>query len=146
VTTLDDLLSRGLLQQVQVDLAAIDRLMTDARHHLRTAALALEQGDRSGAYQIAYDAARKALTAMLLLRGLRARGVGAHVTLLVAARSAFADAEGIDALERFDRVRRTRNRAEYFGRDFDEDEVAHDVDIASSIVALAERVLADGQS
>ncbi len=143
MTTLDDLRSRGLLQEVQVDHTAIDRLMIDARRHLRTAALALEGGDHAGAYQIGYDAARKALTAMLLSRGLRARGVGAHVTLLEATRSVFGNADSIGALERFDRVRRTRNEAEYFGRDFDEDEVAHDVGIATSVVALADRVLAD---
>lgn len=143
MTTLDDLRSRGLLQEVQVDRTAIDRLMNDARRHLHTAALALEGEDRAGAYQIAYDAARKGLTAMLLSRGLRARGSGAHLTLLEATRSAFRNADGIDALERFDRMRRTRNQAEYFGRDFDEDEVAHDIGIATSVVALAERVLGE---
>ncbi len=143
MTTLEELRSRGLLQEVQADRTAIDRLMNDARRHLHTAALALESGDQAAAYQIAYDAARKALTAMLLSRGLRARGVGAHATMLEATRSAFEGADGIDALKRFDRIRRTRNQAEYFGRDFDDDEVTHDVGIAASVVALAERVLGE---
>ena len=143
MTTLEDLGSRGLLQEVELDRTAIARLMNDAQRHLQTAALAIVGGDRAGAYQIAYDAARKALTAMLLSRGLRARGVGAHLTLLEATRLSFRNAEGIDALDRFDRMRRTRNQAEYIGRDFDEDEVAHDVGIATSVVVLAGRVLAD---
>ena len=56
MTTLDDLRSRGLLQEVRADRTAIDRLMNDARRHLHTAALALESEDQAAAYQIAYDA------------------------------------------------------------------------------------------
>jgi hypothetical protein len=142
VTVVDDLRDRGLLQEVPVDPTAIDRLMRDAQRHLRTAAVALEGGDRAGAYQIGYDAGRKALSAMLLSIGLRARGAAAHATSIQAARSAFGDADETGVLGRFDRLRRTRNQAEYVGRDFDDTEVAHDIEVARSVVVLAERVLA----
>jgi uncharacterized protein (UPF0332 family) len=143
VTVLDELRARGLLQESPIDRAALERLMQDARRHLRTAALALREEDRAGAYQIAYDAGRKAITAMLLSRGLRARGVGAHSTAIQAATSIFGDADGDGALGRFDRLRRTRNQAEYLGREFDDAEVTHDIEIATAVVALADRVLAD---
>lgn len=139
--TLDDLRARHLIQDVPVDGAAIDRLLGDARLHLATAERALEVGDLAGAYQLAYDAARKSLTAMLLSKGLRARGVGAHATLARAVEASFAAILGVELLGPFDRMRQMRNQAEYVGRSFDREDVLHDLGLAGGIVALAEQLL-----
>lgn len=84
------------------------------------------------AYQVAYDAARKALTALLNSRGLRTKGLGAHATLIEVATE--LDPESAKSFERLDRLRRTRNESEYSGHWFDEGEVARDIVIASDIV------------
>jgi HEPN domain-containing protein len=138
---LDGLRARGSLQDVETDDTAAARLLEDARLHLRTARTGLDAGDLAGAYQLAYDAARKSLTALLLSNGLRVRGVGAHVALIDACRGLFGDAPGIDSLDRLDRMRRTRNQAEYLGRSFDRDEVLHDLATAEAVVAFVEGVL-----
>jgi uncharacterized protein (UPF0332 family) len=134
---LDDLRARGRIQDVPRDPVAIERLLDDAHRHLATAVTALEEGDLAGAYQVAYDAARKSLTAFMLSRGVRARGLGAHAALIEATRALLADAEGVEALDPFDRMRQVRNEAEYAGHPFDRDEVQHDIVAASRIVDLA---------
>lgn len=138
---IEDLRARRLVQEVPVDAKAIGRLLDDARLHLGTALRALEVEDLAGAYQLAYDAARKSLTAMLLSRGLRARGVAAHATLLQAVEAAFVAAPGIELLGPFDRMRQTRNQAEYVGRSFDREDVLHDLAASERIVGLAESIL-----
>ena len=137
---LEQLRSRGAIQDVEIDERAIERLLEDARLHLRTARAALEE-DLAGAYQLAYDAARKSLTSLLASRGLRARGVGAHATLVEACRILFPDAVGVDVLPRLERMRRTRNQAEYLGRDFDRAEVLHDLTTSEAVVAFVEALL-----
>ncbi len=134
---LEDLRERRRLQDVPVDQTAIARLIEDARRHLATAPRALDGGDLAGAYQLAYDAARKSLTALLLSRGLRPRGPGAHATLIEATRAICAGIAGVDALDPLDRMRQVRNEAEYTGHPFDRDEVQDDIVAAARIVAFA---------
>ncbi len=73
---IDDLIRRGSVQRVPIDARAVTRLMRDAMQHLDTASAGLEGGDLAGAFQLAYDAARKSLTALALSRGLRTKGEG----------------------------------------------------------------------
>lgn len=112
--------------------------MTDAGLHLRTAEEAARLGDLAGAYQLAYDAGRKALSALLRKRGLRTKGEGAHATLITA--TGALGLPGTDAvpLDRFDRMRRTRNATEYGGREITTDEVVADLEIARTVVAFVE--------
>ena len=138
---LNELRAEGRIQDVPVDPRAASRLLEDAGRHLRTARLALQEGDLSGSYQLAYDAARKSLTAMLLSRGLRARGLGAHAVLIEAVRAVFVQEKDIEVLRPLDRMRRIRNDAEYAGHPFDGDEVEHDLAAAAAIVAFAADVL-----
>lgn len=64
------------LQQVQPSREHADRLLRQSRAHLATAAKVADD-DPAGAYGLLYDAARKALTAVLENQGLRptSRGV-----------------------------------------------------------------------
>ena len=138
---LDELRAQGRIQDVPVDPRVVSQLLEDADRHLRTAALALREGDLAGSYQLAYDAARKSLTAMLLSRSLRPRGLGAHAVLIEAVRAEFVHEAGIEVLRPLDRMRRIRNDAEYTGYPFDRDEVVHDLGAAAAIVAFAADVL-----
>lgn len=99
---------------------------------MKTAATAQRDGDLAGAYQVAYDAARKALTALLNSRGLRTKGLGSHMSIIEVASELFP--EHAKSFERLDRLRRTRNESEYSGHWFDDDEVSRDIAIASGIV------------
>jgi HEPN domain-containing protein len=137
--TIDDLVASGRAQRVPQDAAAQERLLEDADLHLSTAGGALKNGDLAGAYQLAYDAARKALTALLNSEGLRTKGLGSHMSTIEIASELFPGSA--TSFERLDRLRRTRNESEYSGHFFDPNEVARDIGIASSIVGSARREL-----
>jgi HEPN domain-containing protein len=97
--------------------------------------------DTSMAFVAAYDAARKALSAILAVQGLRAKGgEGGHAVLLDAVRSQFPDHRR--ELQRFDWMRTVRNNTEY--PDFTTPsatptDAAEARQAAETIVALAER-------
>src|SRR2546430_13964397 len=110
MTTTDDLVRRGAVQRVAVETAGVERLLDDADRHLNTASAALQSGDLAGAFQLAYDPARKSLTALALSRGLRTRGEGAHATVIDVVEIEFAGAPGVEVVGKLDRLRRTRNR------------------------------------
>jgi HEPN domain len=100
-------------------------------------------GDLAGAYQLAYDGARKAVTALLAAQGLRVRARAGHSMLVEVVVALYGGHEGGDVLAQLDRMRRIRNEAEYAGHWFDEEEVAHDLNIASRIVEFVIGVLGE---
>jgi hypothetical protein len=77
---IDQMLARGQITRVAPNRAQSDQLLTQAEAHLRSAQV-LRDADTAGAFVLAYDAARKALTAILLNQGLKPRGEGAHALL-----------------------------------------------------------------
>lgn len=80
---IDDLLSRGRLTRVTPNRDLAETLLAQARAHVVSCAAVVE-ADPAGAFTLVYDAARKALTAILVNEGLRAGGDGAHAVLLEA--------------------------------------------------------------
>ena len=91
--------------------------------------------DPSGAYALAYDAARKSVAAALLMSGHRVLSrPGSHQALAQYAESIAIQADE-PALTRFDRLRRNRNRSEYGSRSFGKAEVAEAIDTAKAIRA-----------
>ena len=64
---IDQMLARGQITRVAPNRAQSDQLLTQAEAHLRSAQV-LRDADTAGAFVLAYDAARKALTAILLRR------------------------------------------------------------------------------
>ena len=100
--------------------------------------------DPEAAYSALYDAARKALVAVLENQGLRPTSTGGHVAVLEAV-SAQLDPPLGGVLRPFDRIRRRRRRdAEYPPVDAPEltgDDVLEDVSKVEQILQLAERVL-----
>jgi hypothetical protein len=127
------LLDKGLLEEVERDLAVARELLEEARRHLRSAER-IAADDPNGAYQLLYDGARKALLAHMSAHGYRVvKGkLGGHETTGRYGRSVLGDAE--DATANFDRMRRNRNRSEYELRFFEDEEIQDDLAHARTIV------------
>ncbi len=135
MSSLDDLLKRGLIEKVEPDQASATGWLDDAGRHLE-AATKIAKLDPTGAYVLAYDAARKSVAAALLMSGHRVLSrPGSHQAL---AQYAGVLATQVDepALNRFDRLRRNRNRSEYGSRPFGKAELTEDIDTAKAIRAV----------
>lgn len=134
MSTVDDLLAKGLVESVEADPATSAQWLEDAERHLE-AAETVADIDPSGAYVLAYDAARKSVAAALLTTGHRVRSrPGSHQALAQFANQ-LATQTGEPALKRFDRLRRHRNRSEYGSRTFGKAEVREAIDTATAIRA-----------
>lgn len=135
MNTLDDLRKRGLIEKVEPDQATATAWLDDAERHLE-AATRIAELDPSGAYVLAYDAARKSMAAALLMSGHRVLSrPGSHQALAQYAESIALQVDE-PALTRFDRLRRNRNRSEYGSRTFGKAEVAEAIDTARAIRAI----------
>lgn len=138
-------LSDGAVQGVPASGEAARGLLASARRHLASAGAVIE-GDPEGAYALAYDAARKAATALLAAQGLRIRSVRGHHALL----AKLAAAQFGHDFERLEQMHRTRNRSEYPDHrrhepPVDTDEATMGLRRATSIVAAAEQLLDSGR-
>jgi hypothetical protein len=134
VSILDDLRKRGLIEKVEPDQATSTGWLDNAGRHLE-AATKIAELDPSGAYVLAYDAARKSVAAALLMSGHRVLSrPGSHQALAQYAES-MATQTGEPALSRFDRLRRNRNRSEYGSQTFGKAEIAEAIDTAGTIRA-----------
>ncbi|GAA1504120.1 hypothetical protein GCM10009827_016690 [Dactylosporangium maewongense] len=141
-STLDDMLTKGLLERVPPSREHADAMIDQARRHLAAAGV-IATVDPIGAYQLAYDAARKALTAVLENQGLRPTRAGGHIAVLDAVRAQVDPPLG-GVLRPFDRMRRRRNDAEYPAADrpaLTADEVVVDRVKVDAIIELAGKVL-----
>ena len=138
MSALDDLRAKGLVESVEADSGTAGQWLADAERHLE-AAKAIADIDPSGAYVLAYDAARKSVAASLLTSGHRVLNrPGAHQALAQYANT-LATQTGEDALRRFDRLRRNRNRSEYGSKTFGEAEVKEAIDTANAIRAACSK-------
>lgn len=108
----DQLILEGRIERVSASRELADLALDQARVHLSTA-LQICDTDPAAGFQTAYDAARKALTAILENQGLRARNTqGAHAVLLEVALAQLNPPMG-QTLRHFDWIRRTRHNTEY---------------------------------
>lgn len=140
--TLEGMLSRGEIQKVVASRRQAEELLVQAGKHLATARLAMES-DPIGAYQLLYDAARKALCAVLENQGLRAGSRGGHIAVYEAV-SAQLDPPLGQSLRPFDRMRRRRNEAEYpslGSPSFSADDVQADMAKVETIMEIAAKVI-----
>ena len=111
---MSDVIARMLasrrLERVAVNRDYAVTVIEMAKQHVRTAEALAGSDDQAIAFTAAYDAARKALVAVLATKGLRVRPVGgAHRNTGVAAAEFIEDA----ALEEFEWMRQVRNATEY---------------------------------
>ena len=95
-SVIDQMLTRGQITRVAPNRAQSDQLLTQAEAHLRSAQV-LRDADTAGAFVLAYDAARKALTAILLRR---IRNNSAYPSPERSVASAVDVAEALPAAER----------------------------------------------
>ncbi|MBM7815697.1 HEPN domain-containing protein [Brevibacterium paucivorans] len=104
------MLANRRLERVAVNREYAVTVIEMAKQHVRTAEALAGSDDQAMAFTAAYDAARKALVAVLATKGLRVRPVGgAHRNTGVAAAEFIEDA----ALEEFEWMRQVRNATEY---------------------------------
>lgn len=138
--TVDAMIADKHIEQVHPDRAAADRLLGEARAHLGSAAQ-ITDSDATGAYALVYDAARKALAAVLENEGLRATSRGGHIAVYLAVRAQLDPPMG-GTLVPFDRMRRRRNAIEYRAEgSVVADDVREDAVKAQAIVDTAAQVL-----
>ena len=109
---IDRLLRDRELERVTPNRPVAKRLLADASAHIASARL-IAAHDPAGAYQLGYDAARKAAIALLAVQGLRATSRGGHVAVQEAVQAQFGGPGGHRALGTFGRLRRRRNDSEY---------------------------------
>ena len=106
---IERLLEARQLQRVPADAATVEGLIESGRRHVATGRTATTN-DPEGSFALAYDAARKAASALLAHQGLRATTTGGHIVIVEAMNAQFP---GVAGLKSIDRLRRRRNQAEY---------------------------------
>lgn len=135
------LLGRGQIEQVDANPGHALAILAEARKHLGSARLLATTDDIAAAFVMAYDAARKALAAMLAVQGLRAKGGdGGHRVLGELMQAQLPEAKRL--LREFDWMRQKRNDTEYREENRPTatmDDVADAIPAAERIVELAER-------
>jgi hypothetical protein len=146
-STVETRIAGGELELVTPSPQLAELLMGDAARHLASARL-IAASDPTGAYQLAYDAARKACSALLAAQGLRATTRGGHVAVQDVVRAQFNGDGGVPAFRAFPRLRRTRAAREYPDVDTPTttaEDVADAIDAASAMETAARQILDTGR-
>jgi hypothetical protein len=139
---IEGMIARGELERIPASRDHADLMLAQAVQHLGSAE-AIADADPTGAYQLLYDAARKALAAVLENQGLRPTSKGGHIAVREAVCAQLDPPLGA-VLRPFDRLRRRRNQAEYpaAGQPAPQTvEIGRDVPKVRDIVSVAVRVL-----
>ena len=135
---IDQLVQAGVFESVPPDPTTARRWLDEARRHTEAAAL-IADIDASGSYVLCYDAARKAIAAVLLAAGYRSMAApGAHAAIADAAVSMTSNASEKARFRSFDRMRRQRNKSEYGLRAFSVLEVNVATELAKWIIEFAD--------
>jgi uncharacterized protein (UPF0332 family) len=132
--SVEALLASGRLERITPDPSAASLRIAKAEQHLATAGMLLGR-DNEVAYTALYDAARKAATAHMLARGIRASTSkpGAHEAVGIYLAEVVPDTKG--SVGKFQRMRSKRNGTEYRDLIVGEQEIATDLVHAANIVA-----------
>ena len=136
------LLGARHLQQVTPDRGSANDLVNQARQHIASARLIVDS-DPEGAFQLAYDGARKAFAAILESQGLRGTTQGGHIAIADAIRAQLGSVLRGE-LDDFGWMRRTRNQTEYRtdrGPGAHADDAADAIAMASAIIEIPDRVM-----
>jgi HEPN domain-containing protein len=135
----EQLIADGRLEPVTGAAADGSGLLRSAEALLSSARREREHNPEA-AYVLAYDAARKAATALLAQQGLRPRSVGHHVTVETAVKAQFGG-----PFDSFGLLRRRRGEIEYPqrpGDDIDRDEADEAILAAARITEATHQLLA----
>ena len=141
---IDQLIARGRLEQVVPNQEHAATLIEQARKAVQSAAVLASTDDTITAFTAAYDAARKALTAILINQGLRpGSGEGGHAVLREAV-LAQLEPPSQPAIRAFGWMRQVRNSSAYpepDGPTASTNEVADGIDAAQAIIQVAAKVI-----
>jgi hypothetical protein len=112
---LEALVRSQQLERVQIGEPEAMRDLSAATKHLQSAHQ-IYLTDPAGAFQLAYDAARKCLQGLLALEGLRVRNPprGNHYTFVLVGQSGLVD---VEVWRPLNWMRELRNQTEYLERD-----------------------------
>ncbi|GCD35147.1 hypothetical protein OEIGOIKO_02890 [Streptomyces chrestomyceticus JCM 4735] len=141
-STIDALIGGGQLERVPASQQAAEVELVRARTHVGSARQ-LAATDPEGAYTLAYDAARRALAAVLQNQGLRATSRGGHTVIYEAVRAQLDPPLG-SILRPFNRMRARRNEVEYRSSEaptVTPEEVAVDLTKVEALIELAEKTI-----
>ena len=136
ISTINEMLGNKHLERVNASLERSIELLDAAERHVESAA-GLSVSDPDGAYSLLYDAARKALAAVLQAQGLRPTSRGGHYAIQQAAAAQFTQGPPATAFRSFGRLRRTRNQSEYDVSTVTADDIVADTPQVRAIVATA---------
>lgn len=140
-TSLAALLRDGRIETVQADIPAAWARLEESKVHLESSS-ALATSDPTMAYVVLYDAARKAITALMLATGYRATNrPGAHHAVGLYAQAVLTDTPMPTHVRAFDRMRQVRNRSEYEHQPITERLLTADLAHATAIVSAVEAVM-----
>ena len=114
--TIEAMLRSGVLERIPASREHAQHLIGQARRHLASAVI-IADADPDGGYAMVYDAARKALAAVLENEGLRTTSLRGHHQSGYEAVVAQLDPPMGPQLRPFLRMRQTRAAAEYPVRD-----------------------------
>ncbi len=137
------LIETNELERVTPDAVLARSMVAEAARHVESAARIVAK-DPVGAYQLAYDALRKAAAALLAEQGLRSTSRGGHTAIRDAVTAQFGGPKGTPAFRAFDRLRRTRNRLEYpsnTGPSADLDDAEDAIHEADGAIRFADELL-----
>lgn len=109
---IDDLLADSRLQRVPANAELAHAYLDQARAHLDVSEANVDR-DPIGSFQLAYDAARKALASLLLMQGLRPTSSGGHIAVYDAVLAQFGTGVMAETIRPFSSMRRLRNTTEY---------------------------------
>ncbi|MDD4866079.1 MAG: hypothetical protein PHQ28_02830 [Mycobacterium sp.] len=133
------LVGNGSLEHISGAAADGTYLLEQARQRL-AGAHAARTADHIGAFELAYDATRQAITALLVQQGLRPTTRGGHIAVAEAAEAQFGS-----HFSTFNTMRRIRNQLEYPRRTTDLELPTADtdraLDNAQYIIDAAEQLL-----
>lgn len=107
----DSRVKKNLLERITIDLDQVYRYLSKSFLHLE-GSQHLRNIDLDGSYQILYDSARKSLTAIFALNGLKPTSQGGHAILHDVIIKCVAQEEVLN-FRKFDRMRKRRNFTEY---------------------------------
>ena len=109
--TVDSLVSARRIERIPPNRDLVDEYLRQARAHLATSLLAAGT-DPVGEFQLAYDAARKALASILINQGPRPTSSGGHIAVYEAVLAQLDPPLG-DVFKPFGWMRPLRNDSEY---------------------------------
>ncbi|WP_314171782.1 hypothetical protein [Streptomyces winkii] len=141
-STVDEMISRRELERVPPSRQSAEAELERSRTHAGSARELMES-DPEGAYTLAYDAARRALAAVLQNQGLRATSRGGHRAVYETARAQLDPPLG-SVIRPFNRMRVRRNEVEYRSSEAPSvtpEEVAADLPKVEALIDLAEKTI-----